>query len=183
MAGRRGSRGLSGYFDAVHQLDRVTIKLPLTMAILPGLMTRIDGEIFSIPVESIVEVVCVGEDEIRTIHGKRTAVVRGRAVSIIERNETFDWQRSTPRDSATHEIMLVIFRNDSREIGLVVERILGEEDVVVKSLAENYRNVEGIAGACVLGNGRVALILDPAAVIDLAIRRQAGTVSAGSTES
>lgn len=150
-----------------------TIKLPLTMAILPSLMANIEGDLFSMPVESIVEIVCLRQDEIRTIHGKKTAVVRGRPVSVVELHETFHWHGHTAQSKTHGDVTIVIIRNDSRELGLVVDGILGEEDVVVKSLAENYQNVEGISGACVLGNGRVALILDPAAVIELAVKRQA----------
>lgn len=150
-----------------------TIKLPLTMAILPSLMARIDGDLFSIPVESIVEIVCFRRDELRTVHGKQTAMVRGRPVSVVELRDTFDWSENHDAANSPGDVTMIIIRNDSREVGLVVDGILGEEDVVVKSLAENYHNVEGIAGACVLGNGRVALILDPAAVIDLAVRSQA----------
>lgn len=153
-----------------------TIKLPLTMAILPSLMARIDGDLFSIPVESIVEIVCFRRDELRTVHGKETAMVRGRPVSVVELHKTFRWNQSTRQSSSQGDVTMIIIRNDSREMGLVVDGILGEEDVVVKSLAENYQNVEGIAGACVLGNGRVALILDPAAVIDLAVRSQSETL-------
>jgi len=149
-----------------------TVKLPLTMAILPSLMARIDGDLFSIPVESIVEIVCFRRDELRTVHGKETAMVRGRPVSVVELHDTFHWNQPATSSELRQDVTMIIIRNDSREVGLVVDGILGEEDVVVKSLAENYRNVEGIAGACVLGNGRVALILDPAAVIDLAIESQ-----------
>ncbi|MBA2114919.1 chemotaxis protein CheA [Bremerella alba] len=152
-----------------------TIKLPLTMAILPSLMARIDDDLFSIPVESIVEIVCFRRDELRTVHGKETAMVRGRPVSVVELHNTFQWSEPTQRMTSQGDVTMIIIRNDSREVGLVVDGILGEEDVVVKSLAENYQNVEGIAGACVLGNGRVALILDPVAVIDLAIRSQVET--------
>jgi len=152
-----------------------TIKLPLTMAILPSLMARIDGDLFSIPVESIVEIVCFRRDELRTVHGKETAMVRGRPVSVVELHNTFQWNQSNLSTDSSGDVTMIIIRNDSREMGLVVDSILGEEDVVVKSLAENYHNVEGIAGACVLGNGRVALILDPAAVIDLAVRSQVET--------
>ena len=62
----------------------------------------------------------------------------------------------------------VIIGSDGREIGLVVDQLLGEDDIVIKSLAENFRNVKGVAGASILGNGRVSLILDVAAVVDLA---------------
>ncbi|RCS56027.1 chemotaxis protein CheA [Bremerella cremea] len=150
-----------------------TIRLPLTMAILPSLMAKIDGDLFSIPVESIVEIVCLHQEEVRTIHGKKTTVVRGRPVSVVELHETFRWNSPSPHVDHKADVTMVIIRNDSSELGMVVDGILGEEDVVVKSLAENYQNVEGISGACVLGNGRVALILDPAAVIELAVKRQA----------
>lgn len=147
-----------------------TIRLPLTMAILPSLMARIDGDLFSVPVDSIVEIVKVRREDLKTVHRQPTAMVRGRVVSVVRLGDAFGW--SGPQrvsQELAGDITIVVLGQDGREMGLVVDGILGEEDVVVKSLAENYVNIEGIAGACILGNGRVALILDPTAVIERAM--------------
>lgn len=157
-----------------------TIRLPLTMAILPSLMARIDGDLFSVPVDSIVEIVKVRREDLRTVHSQPTAMVRGRVVSVVRLGDAFGWNGS-PRDSQDSggDITIVVLGQDGREVGLVVDGLLGEEDVVVKSLAENYVNIEGIAGACILGNGRVALILDPTAVIELAMVAGAKAATSG----
>ena len=71
--------------------------------------------------------------------------------------------------------MLVIIGEGNRQLGLAVDRVLGEEDVVIKSIGDNYRNVGGIAGASILGDGRVSLILDPPTLIEMASRPVAAT--------
>ena len=77
------------------------------------------------------------------------------------------------RTARGDETTLVIVGENGTELGLAVDRVLGEEDVVIKSMAENYRNVPGMAGASILGDGRVSLILDLAAVLDMAAQRRA----------
>jgi two-component system chemotaxis sensor kinase CheA len=149
-----------------------TIKLPLTLAILPSLMADIDGDVFALPIESIVEIVSVPRASLATVHGERAAIVRGRVVSVVELDELFTWnprEQETVRESA--DCTLVIIGQEGQEIGLRVDTLLGEEDVVIKSMAENYRNVAGIAGASILGDGRVSLILDVTALIALSSRQ------------
>lgn len=166
---------LSGTVDLESQLGQgtsFTVKLPLTLAILPSLMTEIEGEVFALPVESVAEIVSIRPEQLRSVHGIRTANVRGRIVSLVELAEVFNWA-SPPRRSASKqasEITLVVVGMEGRELGLAVDAVLGEEDVVIKSLAENYRNIPGIAGASILGDGRVALILDVESVIDMSTR-------------
>jgi two-component system chemotaxis sensor kinase CheA len=152
----------------------VTIKLPLTLAILPSLMVAIDGDIFAMPLESVVEIVSVSPQDICTVHHQPTARVRGRVVSMVELGGVFDWHQgnknaetgeNSPENAAS---TLVIVGENGRELGLVVDNVLGEQDIVIKSMAENYRNVQGVAGASILGDGRISLILDLAAVIDMA---------------
>ncbi|MCC6124664.1 MAG: chemotaxis protein CheA [Pirellulales bacterium] len=157
----------------------VTIKLPLTLAILPSLMVSIDGDIFAMPLESVVEIVSVSPKDIRTVHRRPTARVRGRVVSMVELDAVFSWHGGKraggiadipPEDGPA---TLVIVNENGRELGLAVDRVIGEQDIVIKSMAENYRNVQGIAGASILGDGRVSLILDLAAVIDMATCKKA----------
>ena len=147
----------------------ITIKLPLTLAILPSLLAVIEGDVFAVPVESVVEIVRVAKEDLSKVHGLETATVRGRVVSVVHLDQLFEWNQSKRNAADGHNgddtKTLVIVGSDGREIGLAVDQLLGEDDVVIKSLADNYRNVEGVAGASILGNGRVSLILDVGAIV------------------
>lgn len=152
----------------------ITIKLPLTLAIMPSLMVEIQSDVFAMPMESVVEIVALKRQDFSTVHGRLTARIRGRVVSAVRLDEVFQWSRgSTGAEPLGEETTLVIVGEARRELGLVVSRVIGEEDVVIKSMADNYRNVPGIAGASILGDGRVSLILDLAALIDMASERGA----------
>lgn len=167
---------LNGIVDVFSELGKgctFSIKLPLTMAILPSLLAVIDEEVFAIPVESVTEIVRVRGDELSTVQGKNVLRVRGRVISLVELDEVFEGVRGphfatslTERESLT----MVIVGADAREIAIVVDRLIGEQDVVIQSLAENFQNVEGIAGASILGDGRISLILDVAALLEKSSR-------------
>jgi two-component system chemotaxis sensor kinase CheA len=149
------------------------ITLPLTMAIVPSLLTVIDGDVFAIPVESVVEIVQVQDDALSTVHGLATVRVRGRVISLARLSDLFDWEPK-PRARSEQEsgagTTLVIVGSEGNELCLVVDDLLGEQDVVIQSMAENFENVSGIAGASILGDGRVSLILDVSALLELACR-------------
>lgn len=149
-----------------------TIRLPLTLAILPSLMVEVCGDVFALPVESIVEIVSVPQESLKTVHGIKTAVIRGRVVSMVDLSELFTWNgpASESPQGDDSETTLVVLGQEGAEMGLKVDTLLGEEDVVIKSMAENYRNVPGIAGASILGDGSVSLILDVAALISMSTR-------------
>lgn len=149
-----------------------TIKLPLTMAILPSLLVQIDGDVFAVPVESVVEIIQVTDDQIMSVCGHKTVRVRGRVVPVIELKKIFAWNQS-PRASSTSEPRkntLVIVGSECQELGLTVDDLLGEHDIVIKSLEENFRSVQGIAGASILGDGRVSLILDVSTILEMTRR-------------
>lgn len=167
---------LNGVVELDSQLGvgtTITIKLPLTMAILPSLLTVIAGDVFAVPVESVVEIVRISDKSLQNVHGMCTARVRGRVISVVELSALLQWPEGTLRaaSSTNGERTLVIIGTDGNELGLSVDGLLGEEDIVIKSLAENYRNVPGLAGASILGNGRVSLILDVSSLVALASRK------------
>jgi two-component system chemotaxis sensor kinase CheA len=153
----------------------ITIRLPLTLAILPSLMVEIAGEVFAMPMEAVTEIVSFGRNHVRTVRGRPTATVRGRVVPLVELGELLSFHRESvaAETCPTPQTTLVIVNDMGREIGLAVDRVLGEEDVVIKSIAENYENIRGIAGASILGDGRVALILDVPALIAVLSKRTA----------
>jgi two-component system chemotaxis sensor kinase CheA len=164
--------------SAPGQGTTMTIKLPLTLAILPSLMVDVGGDVFALPMESVAEIIRISRKDIACIHGLWTARVREQVVSVVKLDEVFRWGREllgSNQDDA--EITLVIVGHAGRQLGLVVDHVLGEEDVVIKSLAENYRNVPGVAGASILGDGRVSLILDIGTVIEMASHQEPTTVA------
>lgn len=161
-----------------------TIKLPLTMAILPSLLAEVAGDVYAFPVESVVEIVRIRRNDMKTVHGLTTTQVRGRVISVVDLWQMFDWSDSVrPKDRLPGaEVTLVIVGIDGRELGLVVNDLLGEEDIVIKSLAENYRDVNGLAGASILGDGRVSLILDVGSLLQMACTRRANLEAIPATE-
>jgi len=170
--------GLNGSVDIESAPGRgttMTIRLPVTLAILPSLMVEIGGDVFAVPMEAVTEIAGVGKNHLSMVHGRRMATVRGRVISLVKLGDTLSFHRSgrTCEAFQSQEITLVIVGETGQEVGLVVDRVIGEEDVVIKSIAENYRNVPGIAGASILGDGRVSLILDISALIEMAARKTA----------
>ena len=166
---------LNGSVDVESELGRgttFTIKLPLTLAILPSLMVEIDGDAFAIPLESVAEIVNVGQREMYTVQGRQMASVRDGVVPVLALGGVFSWRQAAKKqhEEETDATTLVILGEGSQQLGLAVHQVFGEEDVVIKSIADNYRNVAGIAGASILGDGRVSLILDPHALIEMSSR-------------
>jgi len=148
-----------------------TIRLPLTVAILPCLLVEIEGQTYALPIESVQEIVGYRSLQLTTIQGLRVAVVRDRMVAMVELRELFANGQATKPSVATppgRDAAVVLLGEPGKELGLRVDRLLGENDVVVQSLAVNYRHIPGIAGAGVLGDGRVSLILDGNALVEAA---------------
>lgn len=150
------------------QGTRIAIKLPLTLAILPSLLAEIEGDVFAVPVESVSEIVSLTSEDLTTVHGLPTATVRGKTISVVNLPSLFHWSHPGKKQENAEcgdETILVIVESEGQLLGLIVDRLLGEEDIVIKSLAENYQNVDGVAGASILGDGRVSLILDTTALL------------------
>ncbi len=154
----------------------MTIKLPLTLAILPSLMIQIDGETFALPIEAVGEIVHLKGSDMYTIQGRWVARVRNTVISVVHLRDLFRWnQPSANQTGKSEQTTLVILGDTGRQIGLAVDGVLGEEDVVIKSISENYHNVPGLAGASILGDGRVALILDVSALVEMASGRHSAS--------
>ncbi|GAB6165273.1 chemotaxis protein CheA [Thermostilla marina] len=153
----------------------ITIKLPLTLAILPSLLVEIHKDVFAMPIEAVAEIVRLRPEYLTTVHGLRTARIRERVISVVELSDLFGWYHEDYQpEEQQGDATLVVVGDPGHEFGLIVDRVLGEEDVVIKSISENYRNIAGISGASILGNGRVSLILDIAALTQMVSNKVSG---------
>ena len=136
---------------------RVSIRLPLTLAILDGLSVAVGGETFIIPLTSISESLQPQASELKTVSGDaRLMRVRGEYLPVVALHELF---RLAPEQA-----IMVILEAEGRKTALQVDALLGQHQVVIKSLGSNYGKVPNVSGATIMGDGRVALILDAAAI-------------------
>jgi two-component system chemotaxis sensor kinase CheA len=166
---RRNIREMGGSVEidsAAGHGTRITIRLPLTLAILDGLSVAVGGETFIIPLTYISESLQPAPADIKTISGRgRTVHVRGDYLPLIALHEVFSIQ---PHVTDPSKGITVILESDGVRSALFVDALLGEHQVVIKSLETNYRRVPGVAGATIMGDGRVALILDASALSGMA---------------
>jgi|YNPMSStandDraft_1061717.scaffolds.fasta_scaffold00069_32 two-component system chemotaxis sensor kinase CheA len=133
-----------------------TIKLPLTLAIIKALMVNIDNEVYAIPIDSIFETKRIDYDEIFKIENKNVIKLRNEFISVILLKELF----KNEQIDNFKEGYLVIVGFEGKKVGLIVDNMIGEEDIVIKPLNNKLTKVTGISGASILGNGDIALILD-----------------------
>ncbi len=156
-----------------------TIRLPLTLAIMPVLSVRVCGEAYAIPLDHLDEIVEVHDDRIYRVHGRRSIEVRGRVIALIGLRELF--RASNPLKTQAGEplgngkLTVVVVSDGESTIGLIVDQLLGMQEAVLKSLEKNFRPVPGLSGASILGDGRVSLILDIEALIEMAAFEMAQT--------
>lgn len=136
----------------------LSVRLPLTLAILDGLLIRLSDEVFVIPLLSVVESICLQPNDIKQIVSVGEVIqLRGEIVPLVRLHE-----RLNIFDAELHreQTLVVIVEDQGRRLALRVDELLGQQQVVIKNLETNFRKVPGVAGATILGDGRVALILD-----------------------
>ena len=146
--------------------SRFTVRLPLTLAIMDGQSVAVGDEFYIVPLVSIVVSTTVKPGMVNRMAGRgETFRFRDEYLSVVRLHEVFG---AKARAQSLEEGLLVIVEADGRRVGLFVDELLGQQQAVVKSLEANYRRVEGISGATILGDGSVALILDVPGLIRLA---------------
>lgn len=141
-----------------------TIRLPLTLAIIRTLLVRSAHRLYAIPLDVVVESQRIPSGEIRTIHGSPVVTLRGRVVPLLHIAREFD-QPSDPVEEGYE--MVVIVSHKGRHVGFVVDAFEGEQEIVIKPLSPVIGETRCIAGATILGNGSIALILDVAAMVSV----------------
>jgi two-component system chemotaxis sensor kinase CheA len=161
-----------------------TIRLPLTLAIMSSLLVRIHDEIYAIPLDHIDEIVEIRAGQVYRVQGRPAIEIRKKIVALVALDDVFRWgggeypqarngSRTTggAAEDAAEKCTIVIVQNGETTIGLLVDQLIGMQEVVLKSLEKNFRTIPGLSGASILGDGRVSLILDLDAVIDMVARQ------------
>lgn len=141
---------------------RITIRLPLTLAILDGLSVAVGLETYIIPLTNIIESLLIDESDLRSVSGEGHLIhVRGEYLPLVSMRALFGLPVAKIVSSGS---VVVIVEAESRKVALLVDELLGQHQVVIKSLESNFRKLPGISGATIMGDGKVALILDVAAM-------------------
>lgn len=161
--------------SGVNQGTKFTIRLPLTLAIINSLLVRMRDVIFSVPIHDVHEIVAVKPDDIVCIQGRETVEVRGEFLPLVDINTMFSWSNSSTftsnansSEQQNEEVNVLILQTNTKRMGLRVGELLGSQDIVIKSLSENFTSIAGLSGASILGDGSVCLMLDVATAIEMA---------------
>ena len=151
-----------------------TLKLPLTLAIIEGMTVRVGRETYIVPLLSILESIQPKQGSVKTVVGRGELIdVRGSYLPVIRLHEVFALQ---PEHTEPTKGILLILETEGERVAIMVDEILGQQQVVIKSMEQNFRKVEGVAGATILGNGTVGLILDVRGLLEIALREEAVAV-------
>jgi two-component system chemotaxis sensor kinase CheA len=165
---KRNINSLGGYIDIASETGQgstFTIRLPLTLAILDGQLVRVGEQVYVVPLVSIIESLQVDRKQINAIAGKAELYkLRNDYLPVIRLYEAFGIE---PFSRRLEDGLLMVVEGNGQRAGLLVDDLLGQQQVVIKSLETNFKKVDGLSGATILGDGTVALIIDISGVIQV----------------
>ena len=159
---------LNGIIDIDSEVGRGTsmkLKIPLTLAIIQALLVGVQEEYYAIPLASVLETVRISKEEIYTVDNRSVMRLRNDVLSLVHIGDIFEVERVI--DAAEHAYVVVLGLAESK-LGLIVDSLVGQEEIVIKSLGEYLKGMDGIAGATIRGDGGVTLIVDVAALMQMA---------------
>lgn len=162
---------LNGTVNVTSERDKgskFSIRLPLTLAIIQGLLVRVGREVYSIPIASVVESHRVKKEDINTIDNYEVLNVRNEVISVLRLSRLFNIHNAEDGEYC----FIVIVGTQDKKIGIMVDSLIGEEDVVIKPLRDQFTQSPGIAGASILGDGSVSLIIDVSQLLELGVRQE-----------
>ena len=170
---RRNIKELGGVIELESSVGvgtTIRIRLPLTLAILDGQLVRVGNQTYIVPLVSIIESLQATPDRVKSVTGSAEVYrLRGEYIPIVRLYEMFGIE---PQSTVLEQGLLVVVEGEGRRASIFVDELLGQQQVVIKSLETNYRKVDGISGATILGDGTVAMIIDAGGVIALARNSQ-----------
>ncbi|TXE87650.1 hybrid sensor histidine kinase/response regulator [Campylobacter volucris] len=159
---------LNGVIEIDSELGKGTVmklKIPLTLAIIQSLLVGTQEEFYAIPLASVLETVRVPIDDIYTIEGKNVLRLRDEVLSLVRLSDVFGVKQVLENTEQTYVVVIGVAES---KLGIIVDTLVGQEEIVIKSMGEYLQNIQGIAGATIRGDGRVTLIIDVAAMMDIA---------------
>ncbi|MDT8338784.1 MAG: response regulator [Sulfurimonas sp.] len=159
---------LNGIIDIDSELGVGTsmkLKIPLTLAIIQALLVGVQEEHYAIPLASVLETVRISTDEVYTVEGRSVMRLREDVLPLVHIGDIFEVERIL--DSSEYAYVVVLGLGTSK-LGLIVDTLVGQEEIVIKSLGEFLKGIEGIAGATIRGDGGVTLIVDVIAIMEMA---------------
>lgn len=159
---------LNGIIDIDSEIGRGTVikmKIPLTLAIIQALLVGAQEEFYAVPLASVLETVRIPLDEIYTIEGKNVLRLRDEVLSLVRLSDIFGVKQVY--EGGEHAYVVVIGLAESK-LGVIVDTLVGQEEIVIKSMGDYLQGIDGVAGATIRGDGRVTLIVDVAALMELA---------------
>jgi len=139
----------------------ISIRLPLTLAIIQALLVRVGSLVYAIPIANIDSTLSISHDEIQNIQDREVIVIRGEIIPITKLWETLQ----IPHDKAGESMNAVIVKVGNKKHGIIVDALIGQEDIVIKSLGKLFLDVKEFSGGAILGDGSIALILDVTNII------------------
>ncbi len=157
---RTNIKNLKGSINITSELGkgtRFTLLLPLTLAIIDALMINVSGEMFAIPLDAVSETTKIEAARLTDVKGRKAVTLRGEILGIVELAEILNLEQSPLPDV----LSIVVIHDNERRLGVVVDRLLERQEIVIKPLGAYLGDVKGISGATIMGDGSVILILDP----------------------
>jgi two-component system chemotaxis sensor kinase CheA len=173
---------VNGIIDINSELgvgSSIKLKIPLTLAIIQALLVGVQEEHYAIPLSSVLETVRISKDEIYTVEGRSVMRLRDEVLSLVHIGDIFEVERIL--DSSEHAYVVVLGLG-AQKIGLIVDTLVGQEEIVIKSLGEYLKGIDGVAGATIRGDGGVTLIVDVVALMDMAKTVKATSMIADQSE-
>ena len=156
--------GIISVESAIGKGTKFTLKLPLTLAIIQGLLVGVSGETFAIPLSSVLEVVHTSQPEVSTVNGRQVIRLRETVLPLVDISDLLDVPGRDENPAAFYTVVVGVA---NRKFGIVVDRLVGQKEIVIKPLGAYLRNIPGIAGSTILGDGRVIMILDAGELLRL----------------
>ncbi len=169
--------GIIAVESGVGKGTRFVLKLPLTLAIIQGLLVSVGNETFAIPLNSVLEVVHTSKSDVSTVNGREVIRLRETVLPLVNISEILDVPMQGEETSSFYTVVVGVANH---KFGIVVSRLIGQKEIVIKPLGAYLRNIHGIAGSTILGDGRVIMILDAGELLRLAQRGTTLKVPTGS---
>lgn len=163
-------KGSVNTYTEVGKGTRFTLSLPLTLAIIDALMVNVSGQTYAIPLDAVSETTKIEAERLTDVKGRKAVTLRGEVLGIVELSEMLELPGTEPLPEV---LSVVVIHDNDRRLGLVVDRLLERQEIVIKPLGAYLGDLKGISGATIMGDGSVILILDPHEIYVMATSKAA----------